>query len=785
MRITTLYVRFYRSFNFDFVRKANPEAGRLSWEEVDGSWFPFIRVPLDAVITAIVGANESGKSHLIGAIKAALTGSGFDHRDFCRYSTLFSTEEGKRRVPDFGLELELNPDDREALGDAGVDGQSITFLRFSGGVKQMIGSDGEAQTLSDDGLAALEARLPRAFELDTGVAVPKSVSFETLTAREPTSLSDRSKRMAVIEALRGLGDAEAIRTGADQLAGLLSPQGESETEVERREASNALARTLLVDIAHIAPDAFADLEKAVQAEEEGSASALIDSMNRSIATHLNISRWWSQDEEFELRVDVREHEVVFLVRDKTGISYSFDERSTGLRYFLGYYVQLKAHEREKDLPEVLLMDEPDAFLSNVGQQDLLRLFENFARPEHPPREDQVVYVTHSPFLINKNAAHRLRVLDKGSDEEGTRVVRDASHNHYEPIRSSVGGFVAETAFVGGSNLFVEGLADQVVLVAATALLRGRGRAPGLLPDLNAVTIVPCGSASHVPYMAYLARGRDEVKPPCVALLDGDDEGRRAIKRLERSDVDGRAIISPEYIIDLGNWAEQATLKTTPGIKVRELEDLIPRSLMLAAARAYAQRFMNLDEGAAGKLKSTVVGKAVAAAGKRSWKGLEDAFAATFDGAQIDKVGFARELADVLERSRREETSPQGLEAFIHNFGALLRELAERLADARRNEVYRRRNRQIKQLTRGFERDHPHGARRDQADEVLRAVERNLEDSSEDDQIRLRATEMRRQFGLKPEDTDPVADYETFLEELRSLAHRPRVVQEQVNRGAGW
>ena len=777
MKIATLYVRFYRSFNFDLVRKARPNVERLSWEEIDGAWFPFIRVRIDPVVTAVVGANESGKSHLLGAIKAALTGEGFDERDFCRYSTLFSAEVGKRRVPDFGLDLELDADDLQALSDAGLGERTLTFLRLNGGVNQIVGADGEPKTLSDDQLEALQVRLPRPFELKTGVAIPKSISFEALTARDTTPLSDRRKRVAVLETLRGFDDAEAIRTAADELAGLLLPQGEDEAEIERRQTSDALARTLLVDIARIAPDSFSDLELAVKAEEEGNASALIDSMNRSVATHLNVSRRWTQDEDFELRVDVREHEVVFLVRDKTGISYSFDERSTGLRYFLGYYVQLRAHEAEKGRPEVLLMDEPDAFLSNVGQQDLLGLFESFARPEFPEREDQVVYVTHSPFLVNKNAAHRLRVLDKGSDEEGTRVIRDASRNHYEPIRSSVGGFVAETAFVGGANLFVEGLADQVLLAAATALLRDRGTAPGLLPDLNAVTIVPCGSASHIPYMAYLARGRDEVKPPCVALLDGDDEGRKAITRLRR-DVDGRPIIDPAYVIDLGEWAANAPLKPTTGVEIREIEDLIPRSLMLAAARLYAQRFMGLDRSASTKLTNGAIGSAVADADKRSWKGLKQAFADAFDGVEIDKVGFARELADLLERSRREATSPQGIEAFAHNFGALLRELAKRLAEARRTEVARRRNRQLKQLAQSFERDHPLGARRDQADEVLRSIERSLEDSPQDDIIRQRTAEMRRYFGLKPEDTDLLAEHERFLDELRALPQQPRVAQEQ-------
>jgi len=59
----------------------------------DGQWWPFISVPLDRVMTAIVGANESGKSHLIHAIVCALTGEGIDRRDFCRYSATGATRD--------------------------------------------------------------------------------------------------------------------------------------------------------------------------------------------------------------------------------------------------------------------------------------------------------------------------------------------------------------------------------------------------------------------------------------------------------------------------------------------------------------------------------------------------------------------------------------------------------------------------------------------------------------------------------------------------------------------
>jgi predicted ATPase len=778
MRLATLYVRFFRSFNYDLVRKANPKAEPAPWEEVDGEWYPFHKVPLDPVITAVVGANESGKTHLISAVRAALTGTGYDESDFCRYSALYSAEKGKRRRPDFGLDLVADAEDVVALAEVGLEfGDEFTFLRLNGESAQVAAPGEDPTELTDDQLAAIEQRLPRPFRLKTNVAIPKSVSFDVLTGREPTVLSRRPRRTRFLEALRGHEGAEGIRGVADELAEFLDPADSSEEERKRQADADDLARTLLLGVVNLSPDAFRELEQAVHSEEEGDATALVDTMNRSIARRLNISRWWSQDEAFALEIAAREHEVSFTVKDKTGTSYSFDERSRGLRYFLGYYVQLKAHEAERDGPEVLLMDEPDAFLSNIGQQDLLRLFEEFARPETGGREDQVIYVTHSPFLINKNAAHRLRALEKGSDEQGTRVVRDATQNHYEPIRSAVGGFVAETAFIGGANLFVEGIADQILLSAMSSLLHAENYPPALVIDLNAVTIVPCGGAPQVPYMAYLARGRGGPRPPCVALLDGDAPGRAAIKRLLRDDLDGRPIVDSRFIVDIGEWAADRSLQTAPGVEVREPEDLIPLSLLHVAAQNYARHFVGVDQQAASALKSADIKGGIAANAGSAWKGLKSAFAERFDGRDIDKVGFARELVDLLT-SGDSASKPAGTMGMIENFRQLIRTLAELLRDAQLEEVVRRRDRQIDDYIKGFARDHPETARKDQADEVLRLIERSLEDTPDDDAIRLRARSMRREFGLKPEAIDDVPDYSSFLDGLGGLRQQPTVAREE-------
>jgi hypothetical protein len=366
------------------------------------------------------------------------------------------------------------------------------------------------------------------------------------------------------------------------------------------------------------------------------------------------------------------------------------------------------------------MDEPDAYLSSVGQQDLLRTLENFARPDDGTRTDQVIYVTHSPFLINKNAAHRIRVLDKGSNEEGTRVVRDVVRNHYEPLRSSVGSHVAETAFIGGANLLVEGPADQVLLTGMSSFLRRHGVGPGQLLDLNDVTIVPAGSASSVPYMAYLARGRDQVKPACVALLDGDDQGREAAKKLARNEVDGKEILAKRYVVDLGEWAKDADLSVHADTIVTEIEDLIPSGVMVAAARQYAIHLLRLSPEEAASIDSDQVHAALPGVAGRMWKALETAFAAAFADAHIDKVGFAKELVAYVEVVPRNGSTSSELEVLIANFAELIGDLAARLREASELEAERQRSKRLKRIVRGFLRDYPEGATRDAAETLRRA-----------------------------------------------------------------
>jgi predicted ATPase len=778
MRLTELQVRFFRSFNFDYETKANPKAKAKSWENIHGSWFPFIRIEIDPIVTAVVGANESGKSHLIEAIEFALAGKGIDHRDFCRYSRLYSVKEGEIRAPDFGLELALDKSEADLLADAGiplVSRRQLKFFRLEAGKRLIaIGSGDAVSELDQNQAETLQSLLPQPFVVKATVALPDSITFDDLLGEPPSPLPTRRSRSQFDKFLRTIREEgmEAIQGKAEEMFGMLEGTAEFEGAAHNEELSEAdLARMLLIDVAEIAPRSIKDLRRAVREEDEGQVGGLLERMNQALAQRLNFSRWWRQDSDFQLRIATREHELVFTIRDRTGTDYSFEERSRGLQYFLSYYVQLLARRLKEGEPtQILLMDEPDAYLSSLGQQDLLRALEQFARPDGIKREDQVVYVTHSPFLINRNAAHRIRVLDKGTNEEGTRVVCDVAQNHYEPLRSSLGAYVAETTFISGANLLVEGLADQVLLAGVTALLRKHHVPPPQLLNLNEVTIVPAGGASTVPYIAYLARGRGDLKAACVALLDGDQGGLEAKSQLLRK-APGRSksILHRDYVLDLGSWAEGVDLALPAGVVAREPEDLIPIELILLAARNYAERLIGVPKDQVDIFTAEQIEAQIADQGGRLWKATAAAFAAAFDGASIEKVGFAKELVALLEASANQMPPAKSIAELEGNFASLIAELAELLRRADAEETDERTEKRSEQIVRIFLRDHPRGADRYEADQALSEIESSLEGTAGDEAVRNHLAALRQGFELQASPLDPVEDFDGFREKLGSLA----------------
>lgn len=783
MRIATIYVRFYRAFNYDFLakhRRSKPEP----WDIVDPDlYYPFIDVDLDEAVTCVVGANESGKSQLLTALERAISGEGIEAADFCRYSAFFAVDTALR-TPQFGLELTgLSADERSAvLAALGISDatsfESLHVFRFQPGEMVAYLDRGEPIIAAD--APALVGLMPRTFRIDPEVPIPNSIPISYLAGGGSTTAPDRHERWALLdpiverseELLGALGVPDQITTLVTAaLGGVAGGSAMSDRERDSHNLQLRLGYDLLVTVGGVHPSAFQELERALRREDEGFANGVVAAINTQLSTSLNLTKWWTQDAEFNLQVAARDYDLVFTVRDRTSSEYSFAERSSGLKYFLSYLVQYLAREAEAGCPQVLLMDEPDAFLSNQGQQDLLKIFHDFTREQD--RRRQVVFVTHSPFLIDKNRADRIRVLDKGGGDEGTRVVRNVGHNHFEPLRSSLGGFVAETAFIGNCNLMVEGVSDQIYLAGMSAVLRSKGRSSAEVLDLNSLTLVPAGSAQHVPYMVYLARGRDSDQPAVVVLLDGDSEGTRARKALARGGAHGKQLLAPEFILQLGDTQIAEVSSDRPDGPL-DIEDLVPVELGLAAAERYLKQ---LSASIPTPFPKAADVKKQLSAKVGVLEGIQKAIDAAGADLKIEKVGFARHVVTLAGEDS------VGTDRIADSFAALFIKIGELQRAAERDRSQGKVEARVERLKNAFLQDHSDGATRADLKLFLEDVEARLDGSLASDRLLVEVRRMREEHLPSGELSGALEDFLSVRTQIEALQYIGVLTSEAEAQGS--
>lgn len=800
MHVKSVLIRFFKSFNFDYLRKNHPSAIADDWETINGAWFPFVRVPLCPDVTTIVGANESGKSHLLSAISKALTGEEIGRRDFCRYSEFFTVEEGKMRLPDFGIQFGgITDDERAKLCTlAKIDSDAVfdecTLIRECGNrlivwvrvnAEQRFQSFALSATITDNSL------FPKVYEIDSDVALPASVPISWLRGqtRRRWSRADRESAISAMDShLTDFDSEEKVKAAAAKLTADFSIFSKKPSATESaKEVADAtkeqkrfeLARNLLFKVAKIDKAAIEDLANALAKEDEGLVNGILQQINDRLATSLNFPKWWVQDRNFQLVVSARDEDLVFTIRDKTRTEYSFGERSNGLKYFLSYYIQYLSHRSPEDRREILLMDEPDAYLSSQGQQDLLKIFNSFAYPEDDRKAIQVVYVTHSPFLIDRNHAERIRVLEKGTEDEGTRVVNDASKNHYEPLRSSFGAFVGETTFIGNCNVMVEGIGDQILLAGTSAFLRSRDVAPTAVLDLNRITIVPSGSASHVPYLVYLARGRDVEQPSVIVLLDSDDEGNKARRDLQRGGPHRKQLLKPEHVLQIADLTPNLVVPN--GKAIKEAEDLVPPALAAIATKHYLETVCGVEANQLNSITPEALLK--------EWqekRALFDAInvlvkTAFGEDAHIDKIGFARCVIEVIQAcvsGGKYSAAECDLTTFETNVRQLHSRLAGMQRKAERENFQERLSRRVRRTVKAFLKDHLNGCRQDEAVVLLEDIDSSLDESEEADRLRFAIQGLRRKFDLvEQQKPNALANFAEFKHDLEALEYAPKIATQ--------
>ncbi|PII15818.1 hypothetical protein CR920_08405 [Stenotrophomonas indicatrix] len=210
----------------------------------------------------------------------------------------------------------------------------------------------------------------------------------------------------------------------------------------------------------------------------------------------------------------------------------FSERSAGFVWFFSFLVKF-AQVKNDERPVVLLLDEPGLTLHGKAQADLLRFFGEKLSPHH-----QVIYTTHSPFMVPANDLASVLVVEDQVAERprrtplGTKVRADVLSRDADtlfPLQGALGYEITQSLFVGKNTLLVEGPGDILYIQAFSEALRKRGR-EGLDPRW---IVCPAGGIDKIRPFASLFAGNHLN----IAVLSDQAHGdRRKIEELKRAQI---------------------------------------------------------------------------------------------------------------------------------------------------------------------------------------------------------------------------------------------------------
>ena len=265
---------------------------------------------------------------------------------------------------------------------------------------------------------------------------------------------------------------------------------------------------------------LADIDKLTTADNFEDYKAELEATQLIISEEL--FKYWSTNQNLKINFDIDkvektdsqhnrrivEHILDIRVQNtRSGVSLPLKNRSKGFNWFFSFLVWFKKIQEDKKSTYILLLDEPGLNLHAMAQQDLLKFIYDLSK------EYQIIYTTHSPFMIESENLTKVRTVVEQPD--GTKVsesVQEKDPNTLFPLQAALGYTLAQNLFVSPKNLIVEGIADLTYLNLISNILAEKER-EGLNED---ITIVPVGGADKVATFVSLLRGNEL---DMVCLLD--------------------------------------------------------------------------------------------------------------------------------------------------------------------------------------------------------------------------------------------------------------------------
>ena len=557
-------------------------------------------------VTVIIGANDQGKTNLLNALCHLNSDKPFTTDDIN-----WDLDPASEANPHLECEFLLSTSERQAL---------LEIENFERGYEDDADTSEEDQVVDVD--PDIERTHPRLLLND----VPEVVTLSRTGLDGTVSWKD-------VDGFEGSSETHVLEKLIPRIV-FINPWEkipDSSTASQIKAESHEFMRGIFY-FAGIDPD-----EASIFIQDDRTERALEEA---SIRLNEELRKSWTQGREldFKLQHNSKAETIELKIKDPnvTERYVRPSRRSSGFTHYFAMKMILHARQQEHATRQAIyIFDEPGMYLHPSGQQDLIRVLEKLGH------ENQILYTTHSLFMLNKTFPTRHRLVKK--EAGSTQFDGKPYTGRWGSLASALGLHLTGNILFANHILLAEGDSDPIYLQSLLQKLTSLGH---LDRDLNAFSVISTGESRDTAALLRIFCEGD-VHPKVALLFDGDDGGKLRQKNLNAIQ---KKYKFPEKILE----------------KDCEIEDYlidIP-NLYVPAVSSYAAKILELQGTpskdpaiiAAGFLKSykDTFGDSASPSGVSKWA--DAAFSEIAGIGSPSKIGIAREYVQLLDQRAPESIS---------------------------------------------------------------------------------------------------------------------------------
>ncbi len=489
-------------------------------------------------ITALIGQNEAGKSAVLEALHCF---------DKCQLNEDFIRDDN---YPEISCRFEMTGDDHEALKLSFADGDKV-IDHISGNTSGIIltrtwtGLNDTSSHLDIENTAAKDM-IKELRDKDEAELTPTEPAPPAPTPTEPETTPTPPVATPEAEETEEGDDTKVegitVETLVEELYGrtpnidlfvdfdsLLPPMIDL-TEIDDAESTFKGRKGALNYLKVIGMTS----KELSQPQGRGIAKK-IRAANTGLT--LEFQKFWRQfigkDNKISIEFELKNHDdsdvalagkpyIIFWIKDGQELLHPA-QRSKGVQWFLSFYLQLQASKKANRPDDILLIDEPAAFLHAKAQADVLKVFED------TKSFLQILYTTHSPYLIDVNSFYRLIAVQRDDAEDANsetclyeiKELGAASRETLSPVYTTIGVSLDHQQAIKTKNNVILEEPSAFYYLKAFQLLIG---------EKHAMHFLAATGVSNVPLLVSLFLGWDL---DFVVVTDDDNAGkvvRRSLKK---------------------------------------------------------------------------------------------------------------------------------------------------------------------------------------------------------------------------------------------------------------